>query len=460
MLESRNGFHAHSCFMFHVKHLRYNTINWLKNTITEIKYRDIIAQKAKFLRVDFKNFKRTYSQKGKRKMNEKYQKTIYACFVGYVVQAIVNNFVPLLFLTFEKTYGIPLSQITMLITFNFGIQLIIDLLSAGFVDKIGYRVSIVSAHIFAGLGLLGLAFLPQIMPNAFAGLLISVAVYAVGGGLIEVLISPIMESCPTKNKEKAMSLLHSFYCWGHVGVVLLSTIFFKIFGIENWRILTCIWVIVPLVNMIVFCKAPIAPIVEEGETGMSMLDLCKSKIFWILMLMMMCAGASEQAVSQWASTFAEKGLGVTKTIGDLAGPMAFAILMGSSRAFYGKFGDKMDLDKFMIGSGALCVLSYLCISLSPSPFFSLVGCAICGLSVGIMWPGTFSKASASLRNGGTALFALLALAGDVGCSGGPTLVGGISSMAADNLKIGILTALVFPVCLIVGILLLKVSKTN
>ena len=390
-------------------------------------------------------------------MQQKYQKTIYACFVGYIVQAIVNNFVPLLFLTFEKSYHIPLSQITMLITINFGIQLLVDLLSAGFVDRIGYRVSVVLAHVFAAVGLVGLVLLPEIMPNAFAGLLIAVFIYALGGGLIEVLISPIVESCPTDNKEKAMSLLHSFYCWGHVGVVLLSTVFFGIFGIANWKILACIWALIPVINAFVFAKAPIAPLIEEGESGMTMLDLCKSKAFWVMMLMMLCAGASEQAVSQWASTFAEKGLGVTKTIGDLAGPMTFAILMGSSRAFYGKFGHKIDLDRFMLGSSVLCIFSYLLIVASPIPFLLLVGCGICGLSVGIMWPGTFSKASVALKNGGTAMFALLALAGDLGCSGGPTLVGFVSSAAADNLKAGILVAIVFPVVMAVEIILQRRS---
>lgn len=387
-------------------------------------------------------------------MQNQFKKTIYACFIGYIVQAIVNNFVPLLFLTFEKSYGIPLSQITMLITINFGVQLFIDLLSAGFVDRIGYRASILIAHICAALGLLGLVILPELLPSAFAGLLIAVIIYAVGGGLIEVLISPIMESCPTDNKEKAMSLLHSFYCWGHVAVVLLSTLFFWVFGIENWKILTVLWVIVPAGNVFVFAKAPMAPLVEEGENGLSLRDLCRQKVFWLLMLMMLCAGASEQSVSQWASTFAEKGLGVSKTLGDLAGPMAFAVLMGSARAFYGKFGEKLDLDRFMLGSSALCVVSYLCISLAPSPVISLIGCAVCGLSVGIMWPGTFSKASASLKNGGTAMFALLALAGDLGCSGGPTLVGSVSSAASENLKAGILAAIIFPILLMAAIKLL------
>lgn len=393
-------------------------------------------------------------------MNKNYKKTMYACFVGYVVQAIINNFVPLLFLTLSSAYNIPLSRITMLITINFGIQLLVDLLSAGFVDKIGYKASIIIAHIFSALGLLGLAVLPEIMPDPYGGLLLSVAVYAVGGGLLEVLVSPIIESCPTDNKEKAMSLLHSFYCWGHVGVVLLSTIFFRLFGIESWKLLTCIWVIVPAANAFIFAGSPIAPLTQEGEKGLSILELVKSKTFWILMLMMTCAGASEQAVSQWASTFAELGLGVSKTVGDLAGPMAFAVLMGSSRLFYGKFGAGIDLDRFMAGSGILCVLSYLCISLSPSPFLSLAGCAVCGLSVGIMWPGTFSKAAASIKNGGTAMFALLALGGDLGCSGGPTLAGFVSGLASDDLKKGILAAIIFPVFLVVGVAVLKRSRNT
>lgn len=386
-------------------------------------------------------------------MKNNFQKTMYACFAGYIVQAIVNNFVPLLFLTFEKSYHIPLSQITMLITFNFGIQLLVDLLSAGFVDRIGYRVSIVLAHVFSAAGLIGLVILPEILPNAFVGLLLAVVVYAIGGGLIEVLISPIVESCPSDNKEKAMSLLHSFYCWGHVAVVLFSTLFFKLCGIDHWKVMALIWAALPIINGLVFCKVPIASLIEEGETGMTLGELCRNKIFWILMLMMLCAGASEQAVSQWASTFAEKGLGVSKAVGDLAGPMAFAILMGSARAFYGKFGDKIDLDKFMVGSGLLCIGSYLLISLSPLPQLSLLGCAICGLSVGIMWPGSFSKASAVMRNGGTAMFALLALGGDLGCSGGPTLVGYVSSMFSEDLKRGILAAIVFPVLLIAGTVL-------
>ena len=388
-------------------------------------------------------------------LNKQYNKTIVACFIGYIVQAIINNFVPLLFLTFQRDYDIPLSQITLLVTFNFGIQLLIDLVSVTFVDKIGYRASMILAHALSAAGLIMLTILPEILPSPFVGILIAVMVYAVGGGLLEVLVSPVVEACPSDNKEKAMSMLHSFYCWGHVGVVIISTLFFRFAGINNWKILALVWSIVPIGNAILFSKVPIASLIKEGERGLNLKELFGIKAFWILMIMMICSGASEQAVSQWASAFAEKGLGVSKTIGDLAGPMAFAILMGTSRAFYGKFGDHINLDKFMIYSCLLCILSYLGISFLPIPQLSLISCAICGLSVGIMWPGSFSKASATIPNGGTALFALLALGGDIGCSGGPTVVGMVSGALNDNLKAGIFAGIIFPVTLLISVILCK-----
>ncbi len=384
-------------------------------------------------------------------MQHGYGRTITACFTGYIVQAIVNNFVPLLFLTFQESYRIPLSRITMLVTINFGIQLLIDYLSARFVDKIGYRTAVVAAHVCAAAGLLLLTVLPELLGNAFIGILCAVIVYAIGGGLIEVLISPIMEACPTDNKEKAMSLLHSFYCWGHVGVVLISTLFFQIFGISNWKALALLWAVIPAVNAFVFVRTPIASLTEDGTAGLTIRELAANRLFWFLMLMMLAAGASEQAVSQWASTFAEQGLGVSKTVGDLAGPMSFAVMMGLSRLYYGKYGEKIDLERFMAGSCVLCILSYLMIVFIPIPALGLVGCALCGLSVGILWPGTFSKASASIRGGGTAMFAFLALAGDLGCAAGPTLAGAVSSCFEDNLRAGILAAVIFPALLLVGL---------
>lgn len=384
-----------------------------------------------------------------------YKHTIYACFLGYIVQAVVNNFVPLLFLTFRDTYGIPLSKITLLITFNFVLQLTIDLLSASFIDRIGYRASAVLAHIFAAAGLLSLTILPELMGDPFTGILLSVIVYALGGGLLEVLVSPIVEACPSDNKASAMSLLHSFYCWGQVGVILLSTLFFTTAGIGHWKILARLWALVPLANILLFAVVPIGSLLAEDEKGMSFRQLFSSRIFWILMLMMFAAGASEMAISQWASAFAEMGLGVTKTIGDLAGPMFFAVLMGSARTYYGKKGDRIHLENFMLGSSLLLILGYLITAVSPWPFLSLLGCGLCGLSVGIMWPGTFSLATSRIRGGGTLMFALFALAGDMGCSLGPTAVGQIAGALNDNLYAGILCAVLFPVLMASGIVLCR-----
>lgn len=383
-----------------------------------------------------------------------YNHTIYACYIGYIVQAIVNNFVPLLFLTFQSTFGISLDRIAYLITINFGIQLVVDFVSAKWVDKIGYKKAAVFAHIFAAIGLAGLGIFPYVLPNAYAGILLAVCFYAVGGGLLEVIVSPIVEACPTDNKEAVMSLLHSFYCWGHMGVVIISTVFFAVAGIDNWRILAFVWAAVPLLNVFFFARVPINTLVEEGE-GMSIAELMKSKMFWLLFVLMICGGASEQAMSQWASAFAESGLGISKTMGDLAGPCMFALFMGSARAIYGKYSEKIQLEQFMKISCLLCIVSYLLASLSTNPIAALAGCALCGLSVGIMWPGTFSLAAKTMKRGGTAMFAFLALAGDVGCAGGPTLVGVLSEAFGENLKMGLIFSLVFPVVLLLGLLYLR-----
>lgn len=391
-----------------------------------------------------------------RKIKTDYGHTIYASYVGYITQAIVNNFVPLLFLTFQSQYDISLEMLGLLVTINFGVQLFVDFIAAKFIDKIGYRIAIVAAHIFGGLGLIGLAVFPEILPP-YAGIVLAIVFYAIGGGILEVLVSPIVEACPTTKKEAAMSLLHSFYCWGHVFVVLASTLFFTLAGIENWKWMAILWAIVPLANAVYFSLVPLAPPVEEGK-GMTITELFKNKTFWILFLLMICSGASEQGMSQWASAFAESGLKVSKTVGDLAGPCLFAVLMGTSRALYAKLSDKISLKAAMVGSGCLCVVCYLLASFAPDPVLGLIGCAVCGFSVGIMWPGTFSLASNSLPAGGTAMFAFLALAGDLGCGSGPTIVGAVAERFGDDLKIGVLSAIVFPILLVLVNLMLRNNK--
>ena len=383
-----------------------------------------------------------------------YKHTIAASYIGYITQAIVNNFAPLLFVTFHRVYQIPLDKIGLLVTINFGTQLLVDFLCAKYVDKIGYRISVIAAHFFAAFGLVCLGILPDLFSHPYTGICIAVVLYAIGGGLTEVLISPIVEACPTDGKSAAMSLLHSFYCWGSVLVVLLSTVLFSVLGIDSWKMVACMWALIPFLNMFYFSQVPLAPLVQDGES-MTIRTLITSKIFWIFALLMMCSGASELAMSQWASALAESGLHVSKAVGDLAGPCFFAILMGSSRVFHSKVGEHFDLSKYLGVCALICIASYLLVSLSPISILSLIGCGICGLSVGAMWPGTFSLAAKSCPTGGTAMFALLALAGDTGCSLGPAIVGFISAALHDNIKLGLFSAVIFPSLLIAGLILCK-----
>lgn len=393
-----------------------------------------------------------------KKLN--YKHTILACYIGYVVQALVINYAPLLYVTFQSEFGVSLSKITLLTTICFGVQLLTDLVASKTVDKIGYRFCVVAAHVFSALGLCSLAWLPRIV-SPTAGLILSACLYAMGGGLIEVVISPLLEACPTEKKESSMGLLHSFYCWGCVFTVLVSTLLFSAFGISHWRIIACVWAIVPAANAVFFCFVPLysLPKPENGETT-SFRSLAKNGKFWLLMLLMLCAGATEAAVAQWASAFAEKSLHISKTLGDLAGPMAFAVLMGLCRVLYAKFLNRISLHKFLLIGSVGCACAYLLVSLPPVPLINLLGCGLCGLFVGILWPGTFSSAAKALPYGGTPMFALLALAGDLGCTAGPTLVGFVSGIFGDNLQAGLLTAIVFPLLAIPAIFLLTRKKSS
>ena len=388
-----------------------------------------------------------------------YKKTKTACYLGFITQAIAANFAPLLFLKFHRDYGISLGNIALISTVFFFTQLLVDLFCAKFVDKIGYRVSIVASEVLSAAGLIALAFLPDLLPNAFAGILISVTVYAIGSGLIEVLVSPIVEACPFENKEATMSLLHSFYCWGSVGTIVISTAFFAIFGMNAWKWLAVIWALVPAINIINFATCPIVPIVEEGK-GMGIRQLAKKPLFWVAIILMVCAGASELAMAQWASAYAEAALGLSKTFGDLLGPCLFAVTMGISRVIYGKYGDKIKLTSFMIGSGALCVACYLMASISANPVMGLIGCIFCGFSVGIMWPGTISISSKTFPTGGTAMFALLAMAGDLGGSIGPAIVGRVTQFAGDNIRVGMRIGLIFPTVLILMLIIISISAAK
>lgn len=386
--------------------------------------------------------------------NRRYRKTLAACYLGFVTQAIAANFAPLLFLTFQSTYGISLEKIALIPVVFYLTQLLIDLGATKFADKIGYRVCVVISQAVSAGGLVLLAVLPELLPVPFPGILIAVVLYAVGSGLVEVLVSPIVEACPFENKDGRMSLLHSFYCWGAVGVILGSTLFFAVFGTENWKILTLIWALVPLVNVFQFLTCPMERLLEDGQ-GLPPGRLLRLPLLWMMILLMICSGASEATMAQWASAFTESALGVSKTVGDLAGPCLFAVFMGLSRMLYGNMSEKLNLARTMLLSGLLCVACYLLASLSPLPVLGLTGCALCGFSVGIMWPGTISLSSQRCPKGGTAMFAFLALAGDFGGTVGPAVVGSVSELAGGNLKIGLLAATSFPALLAAGLLVLN-----
>lgn len=378
-----------------------------------------------------------------------YDRTVVACFIGYVTQAVINNFMPLLFVTFAATFGISMARLSALITVNFITQLIVDVLAGRFVDRIGYKPCIIAAHVAALAGLLVLGLVPTHVADPYPAILAAIILYALGGGLIEVMVSPIVEACPSEYKAKAMSLLHSFYCWGQLGTVVISTLFLFAFGTGSWPVLACLWGVVPIAGIVMFAGAPMPRIVPEGTATMKFVDLARRPVFYLMFLMMLCAGAAEQGMSQWASAFAESGLDVTKVVGDLAGPAAFALMMGLARTIYGVLGHRLNLTVFIAGSSVLCVAMYLTAALSPSPALGLAACAITGFSVGIMWPGTFSMAADAMPGGGTLMFALLAVAGDLGCAGGPAVVGFIASAHGDSLQTGLLFGSVFAAVLLV-----------
>lgn len=386
-----------------------------------------------------------------------YRHTKYAAYIGNITQAIVNNLMPLLFVSFSEQFSLSLDKISFLITMNFGVQIITDIVSAKYTDKIGYRKMTVAAHIFAFIGMCALSFLPFIT-DPFAGLCICSAIMAVGGGITEVIISPVVEALPGDEKASAMSLLHSFYCWGQVAVVLFSTLYFTTAGIENWRFLPLLWALVPLFNIFLFSKVPLRSLNEDNEP-MPLRELIRVRVFWIFIILMICSGASELAMSQWASYFAEEGLHVSKTMGDLLGPCAFAVLMGISRSIFGAVGDRINLKTAITASSLLCAVSYLVTVFSPYPILSLAGCAVCGFSVGIMWPGTFSLSAKNYPAGGTAMFAVLALSGDVGCSLGPNVAGLLGNLTG-TLKDGLLAVTLFPVILLIGTLLIPEKEDH
>ncbi len=391
------------------------------------------------------------------KNNFKY--TIAASFLGYITQAIMLNFPPLLFVFFGEEFGISPIQITLLICANFVLEILVDIIASKYAEKWGYRKLVICADAFAILGLTTMAIASLALPDSlvFGGLIVAMALCGIGGGLMEVLISPIVEACPTKNKAGFMSLLHSFYCWGQFAVVLLSTIFFKTIGIDKWHIMAFIWTIIPLIGLILFTFAPINHLVEEGK-GAKLGSLLKSFTFWLFLIMMLCAGASELTMSQWASYFAESGLGVEKWVGDLLGPCIFALAMALTRVLYAKASEKIRLDTAVFISAIICFGTYVLALASKNPILSLVGCATCGFGCGVLWPATYSLASSRIPNGGVLMFGVLALLGDAGCLVGPAIAGSVSSAFENDIRYGFAATLIFPALMAISSLILIIRR--
>lgn len=397
------------------------------------------------------------------RITRSYRATLIACFLGYVTQAIAINLLPLLFVTFQREFAVSLEKLGLLVTVSFLVQMTVDLLASRFGDRLGYRAGSIAAHVCAVLGLAALSVLPYGLPDPYVGLMIGTVLMAIGGGLIEVLISPIVDAFPGEGRPGIMSLLHSFFSWGFLAVVLLSTLYFTLCGIENWRWLPLLWAIPPFVTGVLFCFVPIPePKTEEGGSKTVLRRLFTAPSFWLMMLLMLCAGSAEIAASQWASLFAEVGLGVPKAMGDLLGPCAFALLMALSRVYFAGGQRAKNMSRSLTACGVGCVIGYLLIVLSPWPLLSLGGFGICGFSVGLMWPGVLSLGAKAFPTGGTAMFSLLALCGDIGCSIGPGMVGAISNTlqrmgepTLDALKWGLAAATVFPLILVIAVRVLR-----
>lgn len=375
-----------------------------------------------------------------------YKSTLHACYLGYITQALIVNLPPLLFVVFREKFGLSYTMLGSLVMLIFVTQLIVDVLAIKFIDKIGQRISAMAAHVFAAAGLIALAFLPRMLPSPFIGLILSSIIFSIGGGLIEVLVSPIVESLPSDAKASSMSLLHSFYSWGQVLVIIVSTLGLLFVGQGLWFLLPLVWSLLPLFTLFRFMRVPLMPLVEESKRT-PLKTLLRTRFFIIALILMVCSGASEQAMAQWASLYAEEGLGISKTLGDLLGPCLFAVMMGIVRTWYGIKGQKINIHKTLVFSSALCMVSFTIAAIVPIPAIALLGCALCGLSVGLMWPGMLSMTAAGYPSGGVAMFAIMALGGDLGCSIGPQLTGIIADRSSLNW--GIMAAIIFPTIMLI-----------
>lgn len=390
-------------------------------------------------------------------MKLSYKATKISCYAGIANQAVIVNFAPLLFVVFARNFGLTMSQLASIITVNFVAQIIVDVLGVKYISKIGYRKILVSSQITSAIGFILMGILPFIM-DPYWGIIIATICYAIGSGLTEVILSPVIEALPGEGKVSSMTFLHSFYCWGHLYTVLFATLYFNIFGVENWRYLSFYWALLPIITAFVFMKAPIVTLDEKVKEKTRLRDIFSSLTFWIFMILMVSSGAGEQSMAQWASMFAQESLKVSKNVGDILGPSIFALTMAISRILYGKIGEKMGIEKSLILYAGLGIFSFLTATVFKNPYINLLGCGICGFSLGVMWPVVLSFGAKKFPAGGTAIFALFSVAGDIGCSFGPELVARVTEIT--TFKTGLMSGAIFPATILILTSILLIKRKN
>ena len=358
---------------------------------------------------------------------QSYKSTIAACYIGSFVQAIIVNTTPILFIPLREQFGLTFQQMGLLVLINFISQVGCDILFSNAIDKYGFRRFVVAAHGLAVVGLVLFAASPLLFDRPFAGFVTATIIFSGSGGLLELLLSPIVNAIPTDEKAGAMSVLHSFYSWGQAAVILLTTVLLFVFGRAWWQWIILIWTLVPLFNFFFLMRVPFAPNVpEEQRQGMDKILL---KPFFIAALAtILCGAAAELCISQWASAYLEEAMRLPKVVGDVGGVCLFAVMMGVGRLFYGMYGKKINVSLMMLIGTVGAAACYITVALSGTAVLSLLACGLCGLCVSLLWPGTLVVASEHYPLAGAWMFAILA-AGDIGASAGPWLMGVVAEQA-------------------------------
>ncbi len=384
-----------------------------------------------------------------------YKHTIRACYAGTFTMSLVSNLTPLLFVILMDSFGLTFEQVGRLTLVNFMTQIAADLVFSKPVDKWGVRPFVAGGHFLCTIGLVLFALAPMYAPhNTYIWFMVSTVLFSCGGGLLELLLSPIVQAIPGDEKARAMSMLHSFYAWGFILVVVLTTTALGVFGSANWPLIMITWAILPLATGIAFLKVPLAPQVSEEQrtrTGV----LLSSAFFVVVVLGIAAGGAAEVSMSQWISAFTERALGLSKQMGDLVGVCMFALFLGIGRASYGKWGGKTDVTTLMLWGAVGSVLCFLGAALIPNPILAMACCAANGLCVSLLWPGSIVTAAARFPLAGASMFAILAAGGDVGAAFGPWAVGAVADVVPSGLRGGLLVGTIYPAIMVVCMLVVR-----